>query len=295
MTMELRHLRAFLAIAEEGTVTHAAARLRIGQPALSRTLKALEDHLGVRLVDRSTHHLRLTDAGKSFRIRAAAALNAAEAAFDPARVGPWPLRLGHAWSALGRHTATVLHRWQQLHPQMPLQLLRTDDSLAGLAQGRVDAVILRGPVPATGIHHTVLFHEKRNAALSLHSDLADRVEITLADLAGRTLIMNIVSGTTSLRLWPPEQQPSGIAEVGNTDDWLAAIAADQGFGVTTTATADVYPYPGVTYRPLADAPPVPVSLAWSDPPGHPAVADLASFIRETAADLPTDATAPRHG
>ncbi|WP_406240402.1 hypothetical protein [Streptomyces anulatus] len=78
------------------------------------------------MVDRSTHHLRLTDAGKSFRIRAAAALNAAEAAFDPARAGPWPLRLGHAWFALGRHTATVMHRWQQLHPQMPLHLLRTD-------------------------------------------------------------------------------------------------------------------------------------------------------------------------
>lgn len=292
--MELRHLRAFLAIAEEGTVTHAAARLRIGQPALSRTLKALEDHLGVRLVDRSTHHLRLTDAGKSFRIRAAAALNAAEAAFDPARVGPWPLRLGHAWSALGRHTAAVLHRWQQLHPQMPLQLLRTDDSLAGLAQGRVDAVILRGRVPATGIQHTVLFHEKRNAALSLHNDLAEQEQITLADLAGRTLIMNTVSGTTSLRLWPPEQQPAAVAEVGNTDDWLAAIAADQGFGVTTTATADVYPYPGVAYRPLSDAPSVPVSLAWSDPPGHPAVADLASFIRATAADLPIEDAPPGH-
>ncbi|MFE1882066.1 LysR substrate-binding domain-containing protein [Streptomyces diastatochromogenes] len=183
-------------------------------------------------------------------------------------MGSWPLRLGHAWSALGRHTATVLHRWQRLHPQMPLQLLRTDDSLAGLAQGRVDAVILRGPVPATGIHSTVLFHEERNAALSVHNGLAERTEITLADLAGQTVIMDIVSGTTSLRLWPPERQPRGIAEVGNTDDWLAAIAADQGFGVTTTATADVYPYPGVTYRPLTDAPPY---LSVSLGPSRPAI------------------------
>ncbi|MFD4335611.1 LysR family transcriptional regulator [Streptomyces anulatus] len=281
MTMELRHLRAFLAVAEEGSVTHAAARLGIGQPALSRTLKALETHLGVRLVDRSTHHLHLTDAGRSFLIRAAAALNAAEAAFDPARVGPWPLRLGHAWSALGRHTSTVLHRWQQLHPEMPLQLLRTDDSLAGLAQGRVDAVILRGPLAAPGLDSTVLFHEQRTAAVSLHGDLADRAELTLNDLAGRTLIMNVVSGTTSLRLWSPQHQPRAVAEVGNTDDWLAAIAADQGFGITTTATADVYPYPGVAYLHLTDASPVPVHLAWSSPPGHPAVLDLAAFIRET--------------
>ncbi|MBL1120749.1 LysR family transcriptional regulator [Streptomyces sp. 110] len=292
MTMELRHLRAFIAIAEEGTITHAAARLRIGQPALSRTLKALESHLGVRLFDRSTHHLRLTDAGESFRIRAAAALNAAEAAFDPDRVGPWPLRLGHAWSALGHHTATVLHRWQQLHPQTPLQLLRTDDSLAGLAQGRADAVLLRGPMPVTGIRSTVLFHEQRMAALSSHNDLAKRSELALDDLASQTLIMNTVSGTTTLRLWSPEHQPGRIAEVGNTDDWLAALAADQGFGVTTTATADIYPYPGVTYLPLTDAPPVPVNLAWSDPPSHPAVPDLAAFIREIAQPTTNEANGP---
>ncbi|MDQ8706124.1 LysR family transcriptional regulator [Streptomyces sp. LHD-70] len=174
MTMELRHLRAFLAIAEEGTITHAAARLGIGQPSLSRTLKALENHLGVRLVDRSTHHLSLTAASTSFRVRAAAAVSAAEAALDPARAGPWPLRLGHAGSALGRHTPAVLLRWQQLHPETPLQLLRADD---GLAQGRVDAVILRGPAPAPGLDSTVLFHEEPVVALSRHGEPAGRPSV----------------------------------------------------------------------------------------------------------------------
>ena len=65
MTMELRHLRCFLAIAEEGTLTRAATRLHLTQPVVSRTLRQLEDHLGVRLIDRSTHHLGLTAAGHS--------------------------------------------------------------------------------------------------------------------------------------------------------------------------------------------------------------------------------------
>ena len=68
MTADLRHLRAFLAIAAEGSVTRAAARLHVTQPALSRTLRQLEQHLGVRLVDRSTHHLRLTAAGEEVRL-----------------------------------------------------------------------------------------------------------------------------------------------------------------------------------------------------------------------------------
>jgi hypothetical protein len=63
MTVELRHLRAFVAIAAEGTITRAAARLHVTQPALSRTLRQLEAHLGARLIDRSTHHLQLTAAG----------------------------------------------------------------------------------------------------------------------------------------------------------------------------------------------------------------------------------------
>lgn len=53
MTVELRHLRAFLAIAEEGSITRAAARLGTGRPVVSRTLRRLEDHMSVLLVDRS--------------------------------------------------------------------------------------------------------------------------------------------------------------------------------------------------------------------------------------------------
>src|SRR5258705_1886537 len=71
MIVELRHLRCFLAIAKEGNLTRAAARLHLTQPALSRTLQQLEASLGLRLVDRSTHHLALTAAGQAFRDKAA--------------------------------------------------------------------------------------------------------------------------------------------------------------------------------------------------------------------------------
>ena len=151
MTMELRHLRCFLAIAEEGTLTRAATRLHLTQPVMSRTLRQLEDHLGLRLVDRSTHHLGLTAAGHSFRMRAAAAVAAADAAFDPAQLRLWPLRLGHARPAFGEFTVGLLRSWMQEYPDVPLELRRIEDRTAGLARGEVDAALLRGPVTAPGI------------------------------------------------------------------------------------------------------------------------------------------------
>lgn len=280
MTVELRHLRHFLAIANEGNLTRAAARLHLSQPALTRSLRQLEQHLGVRLADRSTHHLCLTDAGRSFRVRAATALAAVDAALDPDRLGTWPLRLGHAWSALGAYTTPLLRRWHQAHPETPLELLRIDDRTAGLSTGRADAAVVRGPLTEPGLHSAYLLSEARVAALPDDSPLARRPELTLADLAGQVVTVNTVSGTTSGDLWPAGHGPTATVRVGNTDDWLAAIASGRAVGVSTAATVNLHPHPGVSYRPLVDAPAVPVALAWTDPPSHPAVADLVALARE---------------
>ncbi|MEV4537091.1 LysR family transcriptional regulator [Asanoa sp. NPDC049518] len=280
MTVEVRHLRAFLAIAEEGTITRAAARLHLTQPALSRTLRQLETHLGLSLVERSTHHLRLTAAGEAYRDRAAAAVAAVDDALDPARAGTWPLRLGHAWSALGAHTTTLLRRWQQEHPRIPLELLRIDERTGGLARGGVDVAILRAPVDLPDIEAVALTSEARVAAVPVDSPLAGLPVLRLADLAAYPIAVNSLSGTTTLDLWPPSQTPAAAVETANTDDWLAAITAGRAVGVTTEATAAMHPHPAVAYVPLADAPSVAVSLAWRRPPSHPAVADLVALARE---------------
>ena len=278
MTAELRHLRALVAIADEGNLTRAAARLHLTQPALSRTLQQLEAHLGIRLVERSTHHLELTAAGQVFRDRARAALAAVDEALDPLRAATWPLRLGHAWSALGRHTTAVQRRWQETHPQIPLELLRIDDRTAGLATGRVDVAVVRGRARLPGVHTELLFTEARVAAVAADGPLAGRAELTLADLAPHPLALNTVSGTTTVGLWPDAARPRTTVPVANTDDWLAAIAAGRAVGVTTSATAATHPHPAVRYRPLTDAPGVDVRLAWREPPSHPAVPELRDVV-----------------
>jgi DNA-binding transcriptional LysR family regulator len=275
-----------VAIAEEGNITRAAAGLHLTQPVLSRTLRQLEAHLGIRLVDRSTHHLRLTQAGRDLRGRAAAALAAVDGAFDPTRLGSWPLRLGHAWSAFGENTAALLRLWQQTYPDIPLELLRIDDRTAGLTRGKVDVAVLRGPVTSRGILTQLLQTESRVAAVPTDSPLAARASLALADLADQTVAISTISGTTTLELWPVSTRPTGTMPVANVDDWLAAIAAGRAVGVTAQATAGMHPYPGVAYVPLTDAPDLPVVLAWADPPTHPAIADLVRLAREVVGPAP---------
>ncbi|GGM88513.1 LysR family transcriptional regulator [Dactylosporangium sucinum] len=278
MTIELRHLRGFLAIADEGNLTRAARRLHLTQPALTRTLQQLEAHLGTRLVDRSTHHVALTAAGHAFRRRAAAAMAAVEHALDPSH--EWPLRLGHAWSALGAHTTALLRRWKQAHPGTLLELLRVDERTAGLAGGTVDAAVLRGPIDTPGVRWEHLTSETRVAALADNSPLAARPSLTLADLVAQPLALNVVTGSTTLALWPTGAAPTQVLTVRNTDDWLALITAGDAVGVTSTGTAAMHPNPAVRYVPLPDAGVVDVYLAWRDPPSHPAVDDLRRLAHE---------------
>ncbi|WP_329396970.1 LysR family transcriptional regulator [Streptomyces lydicus] len=280
MSIELRHFRCFLAIADTLSVTRAAERLHLTQPAVSRTLRQLEQQLGVRLVDRSTHHLALTPDGESFRDQAAIAVTAFDRALRQARHTGWPLRLGHAWSAAGTDTTALLRRWHEEHPDTPLELLRIDDRTAGLARGDVDAALLRGEVRTPGLLTEQLTTEPRVAGLPADDPLAHRAALSLTELADRTIALNIVSGTTTLDLWPPHARPSATLTIGNTDDWLAAITGGRAVGVTTSATAEMHPHPSMAYVPLTDAAPVPVVLAWRDAPGHPRIPDLIALARE---------------
>lgn len=282
MSIELRHLRCFLAVAEESSVTRAAARLGLTQPSVSRALASLEQYVGVRLVDRSTHHVALTAEGIAFRDKAAAAVAAFDDALGTRSLPHRPLRLGHAWSALGPYTTPLLRRWEREHPDIPLELLRVDDRTAGLVRGEVDAAVLRGPVDTPGLATELLFTEPRVAAVPSDDPRAARASLTLADLAAGPVVLNTVSGLTTLDLWPPSTRPTATITVANTDDWLTAIAAGRGVGASAASTAQMHAHGGVTYLPLSDAPRVPALLAWRSASPHPAVRQLLALARAVA-------------
>ncbi|MGD9996339.1 MAG: LysR family transcriptional regulator [Ilumatobacteraceae bacterium] len=272
MTVEIRHLRAFLAIAEERNLTRAASRLHVTQPALSRTLAQLERLLGARLVDRSTHHVELTDIGQRFEARAFDAMRAFETALADVTGRGLPLRLGHSWSA-GIHLATILRAWNAQPRACDIVVIRRDDRSAGLTFGAVDAALTRGPPDPARFRSVVIDREHRMAVLHRTHPLARRKAVTLDQLSDEPLVATSV-GVTTPELWPAGARPEVSAEVSTVDDWLVAIASGQGFGVTVASTARLHPHPDVRYVPVEDASPVALLLGWPRRGSHPAVAEL---------------------
>lgn len=286
MSIELRHLRAFVAIGEHGTITAAASVLHTGQPTLYRTLRQLETRLGVRLVDRSTHHLELTAAGRALLGWAKRVLADVEALLDPARLGNWPLRLGHAWSAMEEQTAALLRRWRLAHPEVPLELVRIDERGAGLAEGKVDVAVLRGRVAVPGARVEWLRDERRVAAVPGRRpvDRAHRADPGGAVRAHR-------GGEPGLG----HHHRPAVARRDPAGDHRGArhrgVAGGGGVGPRGGGQCRGHrrgaPVPGVVYLPLRDAPPLPVSLVWHDPPTHPRVADLVALAHEVVGNSST--------
>ncbi|MER5209741.1 LysR family transcriptional regulator [Streptomyces sp. NPDC002838] len=284
MNVELRHLRALVAIGDEGTITGAAAVLHISQPALSRTLEQLESRVGVRLVERTTRTLALTEAGQGLYERAHLILHQLDDALTEVAAGVRPLRIGFAWAALGDRTVPLLRTWREAHPGTPVRAHRGDDPEAALRRGRIDAALLRTePAPGAGLEVRPLYREGRLAAVPEDDPLARRPAVRLTDLADRPVVLCATAATTA-GLWPDGRRPRTF-EVANVDEWLTVIATGEAVGVTAAATEHSHPHPGVRYLPLTDAPAVTVRLAWPRTPTHPATLAFLDHLRDmTGAD-----------
>ncbi|OXM52052.1 LysR family transcriptional regulator [Amycolatopsis alba] len=279
MGVELRHLEAFLAAAEEGSISRAARLLRVTQPALSRTLSQLEQQVGATLLRRSAKGVELTAEGMAFRRKATQAVDAFTEAVSSPFDAPRPLRVGHAWAALGRFTTGLIRRWPVEHPEYRLQLRQVDDLYVKLDEAAIDIAVVRGQRPGPRYRHALLYRENRLVAAPAQHELADRLSVTLGDLARYDLVVNTASGTTD-HLWDESQRPTVKVEVATVDDWLSNIAAGAGLGITPDPSSQLYQRPEIVYLPLRDAPPVAVYLAWPPSSAHPALRDFLSIVKE---------------
>lgn len=268
MNVRAGQLRALVAVADEGTFTDAAIALGVSQAAVSRTIAGLEAELGVTLLRRSTRHVAPTALGVRVIARARRILAELEE-LERTVAGPGgELRVGYAWSTLGRHTLSVQRMWAQAHPDRPLIFVQSNTPTAGLADGTAELAVVRRPVPANRYASAQVGSERRYAAVAADDPWARRRFVRLAEFAGRTVAVDARTGTTTVDIWPSGSGPGAIRETHSVDDWLTAIAAGQAIGMTSEATVAQHPRPGIVYRLVRDAPPVPVSLAWwrDDPP-----------------------------
>ncbi|MBB5935262.1 LysR family transcriptional regulator [Streptomyces zagrosensis] len=286
--VELRHLRGFVAVAEERNFTHAAQRLRIGQPSLTRTVRALEEAVGAQLLERTTRHVALTDAGRRLY----------------AELGVLLPRLGDALRAPCRH-ATLRLGFTSLLPVAcaelnaafeaatgaRVRLVRRDTPLAGLETGDCDVAVLRGDAPQDTVRSRVVAHEARVAVVARSAkgaaaSVAGRRVMDWSELAHLPLVVNTVTGTTRPELWPVGQRPELACTSGNFDEWLEAVAAGHGIGVAPEPVAQRHTHPGLRFIRLKNAPAVAVRLAIPTRGAHPLAVQHYAM---TAANWPSGA------
>jgi LysR family hca operon transcriptional activator len=193
--MELRHLRYFVAVAEEKSITVAAKRrLRTAQPSLSRQLRELETEVGARLMTRSASGIELTAAGKVFLDHARLALVQVEAAVAAARRAAHPeertLALGFLSGCEPQWLPGVMHVLREELPRIEVTISsKHSPQLAeGLATGKLDAAFLRAEERYPDLIYKVLIREPLAVILPSDHRLASRKAIGLKDLAGETFI-----------------------------------------------------------------------------------------------------------
>jgi DNA-binding transcriptional LysR family regulator len=193
--LELRHLRYFVAVAEELNFSRAAERLHMAQPPLSAAIRQLEQELGTELLLRTTREVRLTEAGGAFlegSRRTLAELDRARAAAQRAAAGEvGRLRIGFSWSARFETLPAVGRAFRVTHPEVSLltEEMWNARMLPALRSGTIDLGISLCPEIAREFSYLRLRTEPVVALLARTHPLADRPAIELRALADEGFLL----------------------------------------------------------------------------------------------------------
>ncbi len=261
MDVDTRHLRALIAVVDEGTFTDAAIALRTSQASVSRSVQRLEAAVGRQLLSRSTRHVETTTAGEQVLVHARRII-AAMAQLEVSASSSHPsVRLGYAWAALGEHTVAVQRAWAA-RELGDLVFEHHNTPTAGLLEGRCEVSLMRRCTADPRLDCTVIGTEQRFAALASDHPLALRPSVGLGDFAGQTMAVDVETGTTDENLWRSGAGPDGFRMTQGVEEWLTLIASGRAVGISSEATAAQHQRHGVTFRPVEDAPTISVWLAW---------------------------------
>ncbi|TCP14567.1 DNA-binding transcriptional LysR family regulator [Crenobacter luteus] len=193
--MELRHLRYFVTVAEEGNITRAAEKLHIAQPPLSRQIQQLEDELGVQLLERGARPLKLTEAGQFFYAHALQLLSQTrELEAMTRRIGiiDRKMSIGFVGSTLYGMLPKVIRRFRAEHDTIELTLheMTSMEQIAALKEGKIDVGFGRIRHEDPNVRRIVLREERLIAAIPAgHPLSAEQPALSLHDLASETLIV----------------------------------------------------------------------------------------------------------
>lgn len=261
--MELRHLRYFVAVAEERNFTRAAQRLHIAQPPLSRQIQQLEETLGVQLFERNARPLRLTETGKFFYSHAVQLLaQTSELESMTRRVGniERSLSVGFVGSTLYGMLPKIIRRFRDENKAVELSLheMSTMDQIRALKDGRIDVGFGRIRLEDANIRRVVLREEKLIVALPVGHPLSTfKPVLSLRDLVNETLIIFPKAPRPSYAdqvlaaFGDRSLAPRRIYEVRELQIALGLVAAGEGISVVPSSVHGLK-RDDVTYKELDD-------------------------------------------
>jgi DNA-binding transcriptional LysR family regulator len=287
--METRHLRYFIAVAEERHFGRAADRLHMAQPPLSQQIKQLEEQLGTLLFTRTTRKVELTAAGEMLLERGRRILEDLETLeSDVTQVGTGVqgiLRIGFAGSATYRLMPQIVREAKDKLPGVQLKVrgeMLTPQMVDGLEDHSLDVAILRPPVRSAGLELKFLEHDELVVALPDDSPLVAFETISLEQLAGERFISYPANSAVNEAFIDACRKagfyPDVVQEARETSTLLSFVAAGTGVALipTTTRTLSIR---GTVFRALKDAPVVDLAMAWRGADTRPLVARFTELLQ----------------
>jgi DNA-binding transcriptional LysR family regulator len=240
--MELRHLRYFVAVAEELHFRRAAERLHVAQPAVSEQVRKLEEELGVRLFERTQRSVSLTAAGTAMLEEARRVLRQAEIAMMAARNArdraTSVLRVGYLADSLPGSLPRALQQLSDTVPQVEVRLETASARrlVEGVRERRLDAAIVGLPAPTAGLRVASLGHQRAVAALPVAHPRAVDSALRLERLAPDRLVVlpretNPAFHNAVVSICRDAGLTSTLVEVAEPRVELALLAVSSGAGI----------------------------------------------------------------
>lgn len=272
MAIALHHLRYFVAVAQERNVSRAAARLHISQPSLSAQIQYLEKQVGTTLVHRNNRGITLTPSGEAFLRHATAALEAAAAAVEAARLAErgqtGTVKVGLIVGTQIEITSRVLVLFQECHPAVTVELTEYSfaDPSAGLNGGHVDVAFVVLPIMHDGLSFLPLQESPRVAMVPQHHPLATRDRINIAELFGDPWAVTDTEDTVCRDFWLAAAHRTAPARLGqrirSLDKFLQLVTSGNTVGLIADWARPSLSRPGVAFVEVDGIAPVVTALAW---------------------------------
>lgn len=302
--MELRHLQAFVVVAEELNFRRAAMRLHISQPPLSQQIKRLEAEVGVALLRRTTRQVALTAAGEAFLCEARQTLHSAHAAPRVARQAAagqiGSVRLGFSGPTSYEVLLLIVRKFRERYPEVRFDIvspLYGGELVDRLNRQDVDAGLLRLPVSAPGLCVRELQRHPLTVAVPAAHELSTCDAVGLNQLRGERFISyptnrgSVINQAVQAACLRNGYNPEFAQEAPDTHTVLSLVGAGAGIGVVPQ-TAGHLEVPGVVLVPVHDAPAVPLALAWRSDDSNPALKGLVGLLDEVVSELSVDPQLP---